>query len=63
MELNRAMTLPAGSRTGPVLIARDPEARTSTWSSSQENGAVGSLKNAANFSMTLAFPVKRGFTE
>jgi hypothetical protein len=41
IELNRPMTFPEGSRTGPVLSASVPDSMTSTRSGSHENGASG----------------------
>src|SRR5207244_3250429 len=40
-ELKRETSLPARSRTGPLLCASVPEASTSTSSGSHENGASG----------------------
>ncbi len=56
IELKRPTTLPAGSRTGPVLSARSPESSTCTWSGSQENGASFPSKNGFHCAATADFP-------
>ena len=39
MDVKMDVCLPEGSNTGPELMARVPESRTSTVSGFQENGA------------------------
>jgi hypothetical protein len=54
IELNVPIRRPEGSRTGPLLNARLPEASTSTDSGSQEKGAAGPSKYGRQPSSTAA---------
>src|SRR5712692_8083843 len=55
-ELNVPMRFPAGSRTGPDVIASVPESSTSTCSGSHENGACAPSKNGFQRSATCLAP-------
>src|SRR6266516_4020883 len=56
IELKVPIWRPVGSRTGPLLRARDPDSRTSTISGLQENGAARPSKKGRQPATTAALP-------
>src|SRR3954454_1030548 len=60
IDVKRAMTLPLGSLTGPVLRASEPELNTSTCSGSHEKGAARSAKNS-DHRLPIAFLPRSAF--